>query len=56
MPQNYIYAILNKGQNVNSSSAHITVDSHIPMFADYYFTYRAVESQWWYVDEEMKKP
>ena len=24
------------------------------MFADYYYSYRAVEQQWWYVDEEKK--
>jgi hypothetical protein len=52
---------------INSSSAHITADSldwlrkthednitWIPMFADYYFAYRAVEQQWWYVDQEKK--
>jgi hypothetical protein len=52
---------------INSSSAHITVDSldwlrkthennitWIPLFANYYFAYRAIEQQWWYVDEEKK--
>lgn len=52
---------------INSSSAHITADSQdwlrkthednitwIPLFADYYFAYRAIEGQWWYVDQEKK--
>jgi hypothetical protein len=26
----------------------------ICMVGDYYYAYRAVESQWWYVDEEKK--
>jgi hypothetical protein len=52
---------------INSSSVHITVDSldwlrkthgdnitWIPLFADYYYAYRAVEQQWWYVGEEKK--
>lgn len=52
---------------INSSSAHITVDNQdwlrktdqdnitlIPMFADYYYAYRAVEQQWWFVDQEKK--
>jgi hypothetical protein len=56
-----------KANRINSSSAHITVDSldwlrkthednitWIPLFADYYYSYRAVEQQWWYVDEEKK--
>lgn len=52
---------------INSSSAHITADSQdwlrkadqdnitwIPLFADYYYAYRAIDKQWWYVDEEKK--
>lgn len=52
---------------INSSSAHITVDHQdwlrkthednitwIPMFADYYYAYRAAECQWWFIDQEKK--
>ena len=52
---------------INSSSAHVTLKGQdwlrkteadnvtwIPLFAEYYYAYRAVEQQWWYVDEEKK--
>lgn len=50
---------------INSSSVHLTVDNldwlrkthednitWIPMFADYYYAYRAAEQQWWFVGKE----
>jgi hypothetical protein len=53
--------------SILSSSVSLVIDNHhwfrqthgdnitwIPMFADYYYAYRAVEKQWWYVDEEKK--
>jgi hypothetical protein len=52
---------------INSSSAHITADSldwlrktdednimWIPMFADHYYAYRAVDGRWWFCDENGK--
>lgn len=52
---------------INSSSAHITLEgldwlrkthedniTWIPLFADYYYAYRAIEQQWWFVDQEKK--
>jgi hypothetical protein len=52
---------------INSSSAHITADSldwlrkthennitWIPLFADYYYAYRAVDGRWWFCDENGK--
>lgn len=58
---------MSQPNRINSSSAHITADSldwlrkthennitWIPLFANYYFAYRAIEQQWWYVDEEKK--
>lgn len=49
---------------INSSSAHITADNldwlrktdgdnimWIPMFADYYLVYKALEKRWWFRDD-----
>jgi len=56
-----------KTNRIATSSAYVTVDNQdwlrktnddnitwIPLFADYYYAYRVIEQQWWYVDEEKK--
>jgi hypothetical protein len=52
---------------INSSSAHVTLKGQdwlrkteadnvtwIPLFAEYYYNYRAVDGRWWFCDENGK--